>query len=122
MKWWESTPDAKCSVCGKSAHKSPREARECATQKPATPVTPPVSDWKPYAPPWWPFETDPGQIVSNMSNNIITRYDAWTATLPDGELLRRIDSYRQTCPDYPAAGDRYRQQLIADLARDHDPR
>ncbi len=48
------------------------------------------AQWQPYRPPWYPFDDNPWEIVSNMSGNVITRYSAWVMSLPPEGLARLI--------------------------------
>lgn len=52
--------------------------------------------WEPYRPPWYPADLpNPNTIVSSMSDNRVTNYTRWTASLEPGELLRRIAEHRE---------------------------
>lgn len=57
---------------------------------------PPVTAFKPWRPPWYPYDNNPWTIVSIMSNNIITNYSAWVGSLPPGELLHLIAEHRKS--------------------------
>jgi hypothetical protein len=53
------------------------------------------ADWTPYRPPWYPEHLpNPWALVSNMSDNRVTNYAKWVASLPPGEELRLIAAHR----------------------------
>jgi hypothetical protein len=54
---------------------------------------------EPYRPPWYPYQDNPWTIVSNTSNNIVTKYSRWCAGLAPGELKRLIAAHRAEAQD-----------------------
>lgn len=49
----------------------------------------------PHKPPWYPHDDNPWQIVSLMSNNVVTNYSRWCDSLPPGELVRLIHEHQR---------------------------
>ena len=54
-----------------------------------------IDSGEPYRPPWYPRDDNPWQIVSRMSNDVVTNYEKWCRSLPPGELQRLIREYRE---------------------------
>jgi hypothetical protein len=51
-------------------------------------------EFEPYRPPWYPFDDNPWEILSSMSGDVVTRYQQWVRSLPEGELKRLVREYR----------------------------
>jgi hypothetical protein len=50
--------------------------------------------FEPYRPPWYPHDDNPWEILSSMSGDVVTRYTQWCRSLPEGELKRLVNEYR----------------------------